>query len=40
MLYHWLVVLAVAGVRLDAIAERLQAREGVSGLTEKAARQD
>ncbi|WP_333586721.1 phosphoribosyl-ATP diphosphatase [Phenylobacterium sp.] len=39
LLYHWLVVLAGAGVSLDAVAERLAAREGVSGLDEKAARQ-
>jgi phosphoribosyl-ATP pyrophosphohydrolase len=38
LLYHWLVVLAGAGVSLDAVAERLAAREGVSGLDEKAAR--
>ncbi|HMO44282.1 MAG TPA: phosphoribosyl-ATP diphosphatase [Phenylobacterium sp.] len=39
LLYHWLVVLAGAGVSLDAVAERLAAREGVSGLDEKAARE-
>jgi phosphoribosyl-ATP pyrophosphohydrolase len=38
MLYHWLVLLAASGVSVDAVAERLQAREGVSGLAEKAGR--
>ena len=38
LLYHWLVVMAAAGVPLDAVAEKLAAREGVSGLAEKAAR--
>lgn len=39
LMYHWLVVLAAAGVSLDEVAERLEAREGTSGLTEKAARE-
>ncbi len=38
LLYHWLVVLAAAGVSLDEVAEKLEAREGVSGLAEKASR--
>jgi len=38
LIYHWLVVLAAAGVSLDEVAERLEAREGTSGLAEKAAR--
>jgi phosphoribosyl-ATP pyrophosphohydrolase len=38
LIYHWLVLLAAAGVSLDAVAERLEAREGRSGLEEKAAR--
>ena len=38
MIYHWLVLLASTGVRLDAVAEKLQAREGRSGLEEKASR--
>jgi phosphoribosyl-ATP pyrophosphohydrolase len=38
LLYHWLVTLAAAGVELDAVAEKLAAREGRSGLDEKAAR--
>lgn len=38
LLYHWLVVLAASGVDLDAVAAQLEAREGVSGLDEKASR--
>ena len=38
LLYHWLVLLAASGVSLDAVAERLRAREGLSGLAEKAGR--
>jgi phosphoribosyl-ATP pyrophosphohydrolase len=38
LIYHWLVVLAAAGVSLDEVAERLEAREGTSGLAEKASR--
>ena len=38
LIYHWLVVLAAAGVSLDEVAERLEGREGASGLVEKAAR--
>ena len=38
LIYHWLVVLAAAGVSLDAVAEKLEAREGASGLAEKASR--
>lgn len=38
LIYHWLVVLARAGVSLEAVAERLEAREGVSGIAEKAGR--
>ncbi|WP_293678186.1 phosphoribosyl-ATP diphosphatase [uncultured Phenylobacterium sp.] len=38
LIYHWLVVIAAAGVSLDEVAERLEAREGTSGLTEKAGR--
>ena len=38
LIYHWLVVLARAGVPLDAVAAKLEAREGVSGIAEKAAR--
>lgn len=38
LLYHWLVVMAASGVSLDEVASRLEAREGVSGHAEKAAR--
>lgn len=38
LIYHWLVVIAAAGVSLDEVAARLEAREGTSGLTEKAGR--
>jgi phosphoribosyl-ATP pyrophosphohydrolase len=38
VIYHWLVLLAAAGVDLDAIAAKLEAREGTSGVAEKAAR--
>jgi phosphoribosyl-ATP pyrophosphohydrolase len=38
LIYHWLVVLAAAGVPLDEVAARLEAREGTSGLDEKASR--
>ena len=38
LIYHWLVLLAAAGVSLDAVAEKLAAREGRSGIDEKASR--
>ncbi len=38
LIYHWLVVLAAAGVSLDDVAAKLAAREGTSGLAEKASR--
>jgi phosphoribosyl-ATP pyrophosphohydrolase len=38
LLYHWLVLLAASGISTDAVAEKLAAREGRSGLDEKAAR--
>jgi phosphoribosyl-ATP pyrophosphohydrolase len=38
LIYHWLVVLAAAGVSLEEVAARLEAREGTSGLDEKASR--
>lgn len=38
LLYHWLVLLAATGVSTDAVAEKLEAREGRSGLDEKASR--
>ena len=38
VLYHWLVLMAASDVSLDAIALKLEAREGRSGIEEKAAR--
>ena len=38
LIYHWLVLLAATGVDLDAVAAKLEAREGRSGLEEKAGR--
>jgi len=38
LIYHWLVALAACGVSLDEVAAKLEAREGTSGLAEKAAR--
>ncbi|HEX4096262.1 MAG TPA: phosphoribosyl-ATP diphosphatase [Caulobacteraceae bacterium] len=38
VLYHLLVLLASTGVSLDAVAARLKAREGRSGIEEKASR--
>jgi phosphoribosyl-ATP pyrophosphohydrolase len=38
VIYHWLVVLAAAGVSLDEVAAKLEAREGRSGIEEKASR--
>lgn len=38
LVYHWLVALAACGVSLDDVAAKLEAREGTSGLAEKASR--
>lgn len=38
LLYHWLVLLAASGVSPDAVADKLTAREGTSGIEEKAGR--
>jgi phosphoribosyl-ATP pyrophosphohydrolase len=38
LIYHWLVVLAASGVSLEDVAAKLEAREGTSGLVEKASR--
>jgi phosphoribosyl-ATP pyrophosphohydrolase len=38
LLYHWLTLMAASGVSLDAVAEKLEAREGTSGIAEKASR--
>ncbi len=39
LIYHWLVLLSASGVSTAAVAEKLVAREGQSGLEEKASRQ-
>jgi phosphoribosyl-ATP pyrophosphohydrolase len=39
LIYHWLALLAAVGVGLDDVAAALAAREGRSGLAEKAARE-
>ena len=38
LIYHWLVLLAATGVSPGAVAAKLEAREGRSGLEEKASR--
>jgi phosphoribosyl-ATP pyrophosphohydrolase len=38
LIYHWLVLLAATGVSLDAVTAKLEAREGTSGIEEKAGR--
>ena len=38
LLYHWLVVLQIAGVSLDSVLNELQKRTAQTGLEEKAAR--
>ena len=38
VLYHLLALLAAAGVSPDEVAAKLEAREGTSGITEKASR--
>lgn len=38
VVYHLLVLLAAADIPLDAVAQELEAREGRSGLEEKATR--
>jgi phosphoribosyl-ATP pyrophosphohydrolase len=38
LLYHWLVVLAIAGVPLSDVMAELEERTGRSGIEEKAAR--
>ena len=38
LLYHILVGLRAKGVRLDEVSEALKARQGISGLDEKASR--
>lgn len=38
LLYHWLVVLALADVKLDDVLQELERRTSRSGIAEKAAR--
>jgi phosphoribosyl-ATP pyrophosphohydrolase len=38
LIYHWLALLAGSGVGLDEVAAVLEAREGRSGVAEKAGR--
>jgi phosphoribosyl-ATP pyrophosphohydrolase len=38
VIYHWLALLAATGVSLDEVAAVLEAREGRSGIEEKAGR--
>ncbi len=38
LLYHWLVVLKIAGVPLEAVMSELQRRTSQTGLQEKSAR--
>ncbi len=38
LVYHWLALLAATGVTLDDVAAVLEAREGRSGVAEKASR--
>ncbi len=38
LVYHWLALIAGAGVTVDEVAEALAAREGASGIVEKAGR--
>lgn len=38
LIYHWLVVLGIAGVPLDDVLRELEGRTGRSGVAEKASR--
>ncbi|TIV97345.1 MAG: phosphoribosyl-ATP diphosphatase [Mesorhizobium sp.] len=38
LIYHWLVVLGIAGVPLDEVVKELEGRSGRSGVAEKASR--
>jgi phosphoribosyl-ATP pyrophosphohydrolase len=40
LIYHWLVVLGMAGVPLSAVVDELSRRTGQSGIAEKANRKD
>lgn len=38
MLFHWLLLLAISGVKPEQVAAELEKRSGISGLDEKALR--
>ncbi|TGQ25880.1 phosphoribosyl-ATP diphosphatase, partial [Mesorhizobium sp. M4B.F.Ca.ET.214.01.1.1] len=38
LIYHWLVVLGIAGVPLNDVLRELEGRTGRSGIAEKASR--
>ena len=38
LIYHWLVLLEAADVPLDAVLDKLRARQGIGGHVEKSAR--
>ena len=38
LIYHWLVVLGIAGIPLDDVLKELEGRTGRSGIAEKASR--
>jgi phosphoribosyl-ATP pyrophosphohydrolase len=40
LIYHWLVVLGIAGVPLEEVLAELERRTGRSGIAEKASRKD
>ncbi len=40
LLFHLLVLLADCGISLDSVLDELERREGLSGLAEKAAREE
>jgi len=40
LIFHWLVLLADAGISLDEVAAELARREGISGIDEKKARKE
>lgn len=40
LLYHWMVVLTIAGVSVEDVMKELHRRTGQSGIAEKASRKD
>jgi len=38
VIYHLLALLAAEGIDVDAVAQKLEARQGQSGIAEKASR--